>query len=430
LFFMGKKTIFLIIFFALAVLSVTYFAVGVRDGELPAAGVKEANDGPVENSSGGASVGLFPRELVVPDRYKTGTFAVPRRLNLPEGLSISVFAAGLENARAMDFSEEGNTFVTDLSGSVKLLRDADKDGVAEEIITVDQNLQNPHGIDFFENDLYVGEEHQVVVYRNINEEGKYQRKEVLIDNLSSGRGHATRTVKIGPDRKIYLHVGSSCNVCEETDERRATILRYDLDGSFDRIIGAGLRNTVGFAFKPLLSPPLSTGEGVKFELWAADNGRDRIGDNIPPEEVNLVYVSGQEETKNFGWPYCYGRGIANPEYPGRADYCQNQTEFPRYEMQAHSAPLGIAFVSDSFSKELAGDVVVSFHGSWNRSEPTGYKIVRIDPDGSGETADFITGWRDANGRVWGRPVDVKFSADGNLFISDDLAGAVYRVSKK
>ncbi|MDQ1284410.1 MAG: hypothetical protein QG620_758 [Patescibacteria group bacterium] len=422
------KKIVLWVFFVSAVLAATYFwdknknITDNQDAGISGIVIQDSESNFLAGTSNEASGAFSQKELIVPDKYKAGAFAVSRKLNLPDGVTVSVFAAGLGSARAMAFSGEGNIFVTDLSGKVLLLRDADKDGAAEEIITVDQNLQNPHGVELFENNLYVGEEHQVVAYRNINEEGKYQSKEILITNLPSGAGHATRTVKIGPDRKIYVHVGSSCNVCEETDERRATILRYNLDGSFDRIIGAGLRNTVGFTFKNT-----STG----FELWAVDNGRDRIGDNIPPEEANLVYVSGQEETKNFGWPYCYGRGIANPEYPGRADYCQNQTEFPRYEMQAHSAPLGVAFAPDNFSKELSGDMIISFHGSWNRSEPTGYKVVRIDPDGSGGQAeDFITGWRDANGQVWGRPVDVKFSAEGDLFISDDLAGAVYRIRSK
>ena len=364
---------------------------------------------------------LLEKEVIVPEKYRQGVFSAKRAINLPANFSISVFAAGMRSPRAMAFSDPSAIFVTDIgSGEVKLLRDRNNDGEADEIITVDRNLRRPHGIELYENDLYVAEEHQVVVYRDMTDEGNYDRKEIIIPNLPSGQGHSTRTVKIGPDQKIYLSIGSSCNLCEESDSLRAAVVRYNSDGSFDRTIGTGLRNSVGIVFR-------ETGSG--FELWGVDNGRDLIGDNIPPEEANLIYTQNQEETKNFGWPYCYGDGVANPEYPERSGYCANETEFPRVNMQAHSAPLGIAFIpkNDIFPGNFQDNMLVTFHGSWNRSIPTGYKLVRIGDKDSREPTDFITGWLDASGKVWGRPVDVKIAPDGTIFITDDQAGAVYLI---
>lgn len=428
-----NKNIFLGVVFVLAFVLVEFYVFGKKGNSLPSDSgnnqiskedTKSAANSLYKDGSGrDVSMFLRSRELVVSDRYRSGSFSASRNLDIPDEFSVGVFAAGLGSARGLAISPAGDIFVTDLGGRVLLLRDSDGDGVAEDIVTVDQNLNSPHGIDIFEGNLYIGEEHQVVVYLGMKSDGKYDRKEILIPGLPSGQGHATRTVKIGPDRKIYVHVGSSCNVCEERDARRATILRYNLDGTFDRLIGRGLRNTVGFSFKNIMSG---------FELWGVDNGRDRIGDNLPPEEVNLIWSSGQEEAKNFGWPYCYGKGIANPEYLSRSAYCQNSTEFPHFEMQAHSAPLGIAFIpegNENFPMALAGNMLISFHGSWNRSVPTGYKVVRIDPRDSGEMADFITGWLGKDGKAWGRPVDVAISSGGTIYISDDQAGAVYRVSR-
>jgi len=351
------------------------------------------------------------KSIGVSESYQDGVFRSERKLFLPENLEISVFAGGMNAPRSLDFSDPANVFVTDIgAGEVKLLRDNDGDGVAEEIVTVDRGLRRPHGIDLHQNDLYVGEENQVVVYRNLKNDGTFERKEIIIRSLPFGAGHSTRTVKIGPDEKIYVSVGSSCNVCVEKDERRAAMLRYNLGGSFDRIIASGLRNTVGFTFR-------ETENG--FEIWGVDNGRDRIGDNLPPEEINLIYVSGSTEAKNFGWPYCFGNGINNPEFPNQKDFCQTQTEFPSVNMQAHSAPLGIEF--------FGSDMLVAFHGSWNRSEPTGYKIVKVRADGQVE--DYVSGWLESSGQAWGRPVDLKFDAEGNLFVTDDEAGVVYRIKK-
>jgi glucose/arabinose dehydrogenase len=367
-------------------------------------------------------VELVPRELIThSDMLPTEDFD-GRTLNLPVNFQIEIYAAGLGDARAFTFGG-GGMFITDRSGGrLLLVRDITGNGVADgadDILMVDEDLNTPHGVFWFEDKLYLAEEHQVVVYSDFYQSGVYRSKDVLISDLPTG-GHSTRTVVIGPDRKIYLSVGSSCNVCEEDDERRAAISRYDLNGNFEKVYASGLRNTVGMVFH-LDETTLSYG------LWGVDNGRDQIGDDIPPEEVNLIREDG-----NYGWPYCYGASLANPEYADRASYCRNENYNPAYSLQAHSAPLGLSFLNNTESlwpDNLDDNLFVAFHGSWNRTVPTGYKLVRIDPSSDdAQTINFITGWIDETGDVWGRPVHVDFDSTGDMYISDDLAGVVYRVS--
>lgn len=360
---------------------------------------------------------LQAKKLFVPNDLKA-EFNEDRTLYLPEGFEISVYATGLGSARHMDFDDEGNIYITDRDGKVWLVKNMEGDYSTEKIL-IDDSLLNAHGIALYNGDLYVAEEREVLVYRGIQTNGTYSSKEVLIPNLPVG-GHITRTVIIGPDEKLYLSIGSSCNVCEEGDSRRAAIVRYNLDGSGEEIFASGLRNSVGFTFDS------------KETIWSVDNGRDLIGDDLPPEEVNII-----EQGNHYGWPYCYGSGNANPEYSERTEFCTNESKYPTYEMQAHSAPLGIEYIevdtlNDFLPEEFQHNVVIGFHGSWNRSTPTGYKVVRINTDtadeNSGVVIDFITGWLEGNANAWGRPVDVKVGPDDALYISDDQAGVIYRVS--
>jgi glucose/arabinose dehydrogenase len=356
-------------------------------------------------------VNLVSKELVVNEIFQSGAFSEPRTLNLPEDYEISVYAGGMRAPRFFDFDEEGNIYVADKSsGEVLLLKDEDGDKVAETKITVLSDLRSVHSVDFYNGDLYVAEEHQISILKGVKSDGTFDEFVILIANLPSDGGHTTRTVVIGPDEKIYVSIGSSCNLCEEEDERRAAVVRYNLDGSGEELYAEGLRNSVGLEF-------------YNFELWSVDNGRDRIGDDLPPEEVNII-----EKGKHYGWPFCYGMGVTNPEYPDRSDYCENETAYPVYEMQAHSAPLGLTFAP--ISGDLEGNLFTAFHGSWNRSVPTGYKVVRIDTtNDNAETVNFITGWLDENGDIWGRPVGVKFNEQGEFFVSDDEAGALYIMKK-
>jgi glucose/arabinose dehydrogenase len=256
------------------------------------------------------------------------------------------------------------------------------------------------------------------VYRTIKLDGSYSKKEVLINDIGGG-GHVTRTIVIGPDEKIYVSIGSTCNVCEETDPNRAAVVQYNLDGSGGKLFASGLRNSVGIVFH--YSNALN-----KSQLWSVDNGRDDIGDNLPLEEVNII-----EQGKNYGWPYCHSFLEVNPEFPERFSYCKMQTQPPAFGMQAHSAPLSISFPPlVSAWQGLSNVAFIAFHGSWNRTVPTGYKVVHLDTTNSNsQTIDFISGWYETDGNVWGRPVDIKFDSTGRMFISDDKAGAIYLVTK-
>ena len=238
-------------------------------------------------------------------------------------------------------------------------------------------------------------------------------REAIVEGLPSG-GHISRTVGFSPSDKMYVSIGSLCNVCEETDVRRAAVMEYNPDGSEARVYAEGLRNSVGFVFHP------TTGH-----IWATENGRDNLGDDIPPDEINIL-----RDGQHYGWPYCYGKNIPDRTI-NDPDRCAT-TQESLHDMQAHSAPLGLRFInSPQFPEEWQGDLLVAYHGSWNRGEPTGYKVVRLVVDGSSVVAeeDFINGWLLDNGTSVGRPVDLIFGPqDGALYISDDGAGVIYRVT--
>ena len=344
---------------------------------------------------------LLPQSITVNEMERT--------LYLPSGFTISVYTSNFSKPRSFAFDKEGNMFVTEKGeGRVMMVMQS---GVKK---IIDSNMRNIHGIEFYKGDLYVAEEHQVVVYRKVDSDGNFAGKEVLIDNLPMGGNHTTRSLVISPDEKIYLSIGSTCNVCEEDDKRRAAVVWYNLDGSEEEVFAEGLRNSVGLTIKQFE-------EG--YVLWGVDNGRDRIGDNLPVEEVNII-----DRGMHYGWPFCHGSGIPNPEYPDRENYCRYSTEFPTYEVQAHSAPLGLSFIPAGFAAGLdQEDLIIAYHGSWNRTVPTGYKVIRIDTSNpQAKPVNFITGWLLEGGLVWGRPVETRFF-DNSLFISDDKAGVIYKV---
>ncbi len=349
-------------------------------------------------------------------------------ISLPEGFRIDVFASNLggspvsypgtnPGARMM-LLKDNVLFVTiTRDGKVVALPDKNGDKKADEAITFIENLNNPHGIDYYNGWFYIAEENRVI---RVKESGNNliadkDSLEVLINNLPTG-GHFTRTVKVH-NTSLYISIGSSCNVCYEQDERRAAITKCNLDGTNCKVFARGLRNAVGFVFHP------TTGK-----MYATENGRDGLGDNLPPDEINLV-----EEGKNYGWPLCYGKNIHDTDFDKNVyvrNPCMEPFEMPSLiDLQAHSAPLGLAFYyGDSFPEEYRGDLFVAYHGSWNRREPTGYKVVSIDMNTS-TVADFATGWL-AGSNVLGRPVDIIVAQDGSLFVSDDNAGKIYRIYYK
>lgn len=344
----------------------------------------------------------FPDSGYVMQRVAGGALVVP------EGFRISVFAERLTDVRGLALGPDGTVYATRKSpGSVVRLPDRNRDGVADEVVQVTDGLRNPHGITFDGPVLYVAEEHQVIRSRP-----PYARFDVVVHGLPAGEGHSTRTVLIHGGQ-LYVSIGSSCNLCDEGDRRRAAVVRYELDGTGEMLFATGLRNSVGLAAHP--------GTGA---IWATNNDRDRLGDDRPPDRVNIL-----EEGGWYGWPQCYLPDIPNPEYRQQSWRC-DEAIGPAVELPAHSAPLGITFYAGTaFPDSMRGDAFVALHGSWDRSFPIGYEVVRIPVENGrpvGPWEHFVAGWQ-VGRQWWGRPVDVLVLPDGALLISDDFGGRVYRV---
>jgi glucose/arabinose dehydrogenase len=339
------------------------------------------------------------------------------RLNLPDDIRIEVFAANVPKARHMAFDDQGNLFLSlTRKGKVVVLPDNDHDGKADSAVPLLEKRKAPHGLAFVKLAggyyLYVAEETQVIRMKRIAKPFRYGKPEVIVPNIPGG-GHFTRTIKIR-DNRLYLSVGSSCNVCLEGNPLRAAISRFNLDGSGMAIFAKGLRNSVGIEFSPYSG-----------ELWGVNNGRDMLGDDHPQEELNII-----REGKHYGWPYCYENRKWDSDF-GREYDCKT-TEPPARTFTAHMAPLGMAFYrKGNLPARYGNSLFIAFHGSWNRSVPAGYKVVRLKLNDGGEILsheDFISGWLQATSDVRGRPVDLELSPDGDLYLSDDYQGVVYRIT--
>jgi len=355
-------------------------------------------------------------------------------LEAPQGFVARIFARDVQGARVMIRDPKGVLLVSQTSeGKVVALPDVNTDGKADQAITILEGLSQPHGLlmhcpdtmsESADQDacvLYVAETGALKSYRYERDTFRATGGETLT-SFPTGSGHFTRTLQMHPDGKqILISVGSSCNVCDESDARRATVLSYDLATKKVSTFAAGLRNTVFMAVDP-----------VKGEVWGTDNGRDLIGDNIPPDEVNIITKGG-----NYGWPICYGAKIHDTDFDTKQyvrDPCAD-TIAPQIELQAHSAALGLAFVpEEGWPEDMMSDLLVAYHGSWNRSQPTGYKVVRFNLDNNrkaiGGPVDFLTGFLTTNDTddAIGRPVGILTEPGGTVYISDDRAGAIYKVS--
>ena len=332
-------------------------------------------------------------------------------LYVQSGFNVNLFAEGLGGVRSLALGPGGAVFAT-LSGTIVRLVDTDGDGIAESRGTVLSGLDYPFGLAFRRDTMYFSEQTTV---RRLDPGAA--TPVTLVLGLPRG-GHITRTIAFGPDNLLYVAVGSSCNVCLDAPPR-AAVTRYNLNGSNPHTFATGLRNSVGLAFHP------TTGE-----LWANNNDRDDIGgpdaamtDSLPPEHLNIL-----RDGKWYGWPQCYLPGKPNPEYPG-VD-CST-VEPPAITDTAHSAPLGLAFYTGTtFPAAYQGDAFMTYHGSWNRSVPTGAKVVRVRVQSGRPTAieDFVTGWQLADGSRWGRPVGLLVMPDGALLVSDDYGGRIWRIT--
>jgi len=335
-------------------------------------------------------------------------------LTLPRGFRIEEFAAGLGGTRFLAVDPAGTLLVSiPGQGRVLALPDRDRDGRADAVVPVAEGLDLPHGLAFHTGHLWVAETGRVRRFRWDPATLRATEPVTVVGNIPARGAHFTRSLAFGPDGRLYVSVGSSCNVCREGDPRRAAITRYHADGSDERLFATGLRNAVGLAFHP------ATGA-----LWATVNERDWRGDDLPPD-----YITEVKEGAFYGWPDCFvaqGKPVRDPDFKGDAARCARVTP-PTLEIQAHSAPLGLAFYTGTqFPAAYRGSLFVAYQGSWNRSVPTGYKVVRVPfTDGRpGAPEDFVTGFL-AGGRAWARPVDLAVGADGALYLSAD---GIYRIS--
>jgi len=376
--------------------------------------------------AGGGACALWPERWAVNApvwRTLLGLEAAPpgeqtfrERIQVPDGFSITRWAAGLGNARMLRFTAAGDLLVSrPRDGAVTLLeRDADGDGGPDGRHDVLTDLNRPHGLDFHEGWLYVAETDAVARVRfDAAARAAVGEVERVVTGLPGGGNHWTRTLRFGPDGWMYVSIGSSCNVCEEEDPRRATLMRFRPDGSQGEIFASGLRNTVGFDWRPA--------DGV---LYGTDNGRDLLGDDLPPDELNRIERGGF-----YGWPYAWGHREPDPEWGEGHEALIRESEPPAYGFQAHVAPLGIAFLrGDHWPPAYRGAALVALHGSWNRTEKVGYEVVSLHwgPRGSIRERKFATGF-EVDEDVIGRPVDVAEGPEGAIYVSDDYTGSIYRV---
>ena len=366
------------------------------------------------------SSSLIETAIVVPEGLRRGRFSQARYLRVPENFSVSVFAL-VDGARALHYAPWGEWLVSlPTQGSIIGLRDTDGDGTADQTRTVLSGLRCPYGLAIRDDTLFVAQSTSIARFNHLWGEGTPVPSGVVVDGLpDSGCGaHHFRPLAIDPAGAFYIAFGSSCNVCIEADTRRSTVWKYAVDGT-GREFARGLRNVVDLSFDPA--------SGM---LWAATNERDALGDDIPPEPVTPV-----NEGADSGWPYCYWNGDSwqvDARVPSRNPRCEGLTRY--FGVQAHSAPLGITFpVGTGLPETFRGNGFASYHGSWNRSIATGYKVARVITNEGRPVAseDFVTGWNigpRGPGDAWGRPVDIQEGPDGSLFLTDDVAGAVYRIA--
>lgn len=343
------------------------------------------------------------------------TDSILSRIQLPEGFNISIYAEGVRNARAMALGPSGTLFVgSRRAGNLYAVRDKDKDFVADEVVVLDTGLYMPSGVAFREGALYVAEVNRILRYDDIESRLDDPPEPVVVnDELPSDRHHGWKFISFGPDDKLYVPIGAPCNVCERDDPRYATIVRMNPDGTDMEIYVSGVRNSVGFDWNP------ETGE-----LWFTDNGRDLMGNNIPPDELNRVTMMGQ----HFGFPYYHGANIPDPVFGEKRT--QETTVAPVQELGPHVAAVGMRFyASDMFPNSYRNQVFIAEHGSWNRDSKIGYRItlVRLKGDRAISYEPFITGWLEDE-EVYGRPADVEIMPDGSLLISDDFSHMIYRIT--
>ncbi|HTF17077.1 MAG TPA: PQQ-dependent sugar dehydrogenase [Chryseolinea sp.] len=345
------------------------------------------------------------------------------RLKTPDGFTVLLAASGLGKPRMLAFDEGGRLYITRRDqGDVLRLSDNNKDGKFEELHTIVSQFPGVHGITLHDGYLYLCSNRELKRGK-LSSAGEVGELEVLIKDLPDGGQHGNRTLGFGPDGMLYLTIGSDCNDCNESNPEHATIVVAKPDGTQRRIYARGLRNTIGIDWHP-----------VTKDLWGADNGTDWRGDDIPPEELNKI-----KDGAHYGWPLVFGNRVPDetreePLGSTKLEFAKT-TEASVMTFPAHSAPINLLFLDEArgFPKEYQDDALISFHGSWNKQKPDGYKVVRVlfengEPKGQ---EDFFTGFLSEDGKSrFGRPAGLAVSPSGDLFISDDENGMIYCVKSK
>jgi glucose/arabinose dehydrogenase len=341
---------------------------------------------------------------------------VASRLMVANGFRLEVYSTDVPLARWPLATPAGDLIVarTRADEVVLLERDADGDGKPDAVRKLLDQLNHPHGLALHGGWLYVGEANGIGRIRFDEKSGRVSGAlEHIVEDFTSDGFHKTKTIGFGPDGWLYVSQGSSCNACIEQDQRRATIMRMQPDGSQREIYATGLRNSVGLDWAPW--------DGT---LYATENGRDLLGDDLPPDELNRI-----EQGDFYGWPFVYGAGVPDPDLGAGHAAQAARAIAPAHAFRAHNAPLGLAFLRGSnLPAGYSRTALVAMHGSWNRSRPDGYKVVALDwqPDGRIVERDFLTGFIGDDG-VLGRPAGIAQGPDGAVFITDDYAGVIYRV---
>lgn len=350
------------------------------------------------------------------------------QIKLPPGFSIGIYAAGVPNARSLARGAKGTIFVGSRSAKkVYAVVDRDGDQKADQVLTIASGLTDPQGVAFRDGALYVAEVSRITRYDDIESHLDNPPAAVTITkDLPTETHHGQKFIAFGPDGSLYVPVGGPCNVCERPDDPRfATILRMKPDGTGTEVFAAGVRDSVGFDWHP-----------TTHELWFTDNGRDLLGDDVPPDELNHAPRKGL----NFGFPYCHAGDVKDPEF-GDKRAC-SEFQAPAGKLDPHGAAIGMRFYTGTmFPAEYRNQIIIAEHGSWNRTVPIGYRVVVAKVQGNRMTsfAPLAEGWLQGvasvngsttRGQTWGRPADVLVMPDGALLVSDDLAGVIYRISYK
>ena len=337
------------------------------------------------------------------------------QIKLPAGFKIDLYATNIPNARSMVLSPTGVLFVgTRKAGNVYAVLDDNDDFRADAVVTLAKGLNMPNGVAFKNGSLYVAEVSRVRRYDNIEQQLKSLPEAVIIrDDFPTDKHHGWKYIAIGPDGMLYIPIGAPCNICEKNDPRYASIMRMQLDGSGLEIFTRGVRNTVGFDWHPLTK-----------ELWFTNNGRDWMGDDLPPDTLHKA----PHKDLHFGFPYCHAGDIPDPHF-GNKRRCDEFSK-PALKLGPHVAPLGMKFYKGKmFPPTFRHKIFIAEHGSWNRSVPIGYRITLaiFEKGQSPRYETFAEGWLQGE-KAWGRPVDIVEMNDGSLLVSDDKAGVIYRIS--